>query len=139
MEILIFTVEEQQYGMPLSKIQSVILAAAPTEIHEGPEYFIGVLNIHGSITLVIDFRKLLGLPTKEMELNDKLIVCRIQEKPIALWIDQVEYIKHCQEKNLIAAEQILPDIRNLQYVLKEEDRFVFLYDLERMVSFKVEF
>lgn len=134
MDILIYTVDQQHYGIPIDIIKSVVLAAETTPIPKSKEYFLGALNLHGNITPVIDLRKLLDLPTREIELQDKFIVCHIQNKQIALWIDQVILIKHCQESELIPAEQFLPDVKNLQYVLKDNEKIILLYDFEKILK-----
>lgn len=134
MEILIYTIDEQQFGIPIELIKSVVLAAETTAIPQASEYFLGALNLHGDIIPVIDLRKLFDLPAKEVEVQDKFIICLIQDKKIALWIDQVTHIKQYKETDLIPAEQFLPDVNNLQYVLKDNEKITLLFNLEKILK-----
>lgn len=135
MDILICSIEEQQIGLELDKIHSVILAVETTVIPNAPDYFLGAINVHGQITLVIDMHKFLGKSTRELKLEDQFILCDIHQKQVALWVDNVKNIKHFKQEEFIPAEQILPDLPGLQYVLKEDGRIILIYDLEKLLPF----
>lgn len=133
MDILVYSIEEQQYGIELSKINSVILAVEITPLPNAPDHFLGAINVHGQITLVLDMRKLLGWPKKEMDVKDQFILCNIQQKQVILWVDSVKLIKHYNEEELMPAENYFPHLMGLKYVLKDEGQMIFLYDLEKLL------
>jgi len=137
MDILVCSIQGQRYGLDLNKVQSVVLAVESTELPNAPDYFLGAINVHGEITLVVDMRKLFGLPIKELEINDHFILCKIHKKQVALWVDQVKHIKHYREEEFIPAEQVLPELSGLQYVLKEEGQITLVYDLEKILPSNV--
>lgn len=133
MDILVYSIEEQQYGLELCKINSVILAVEITPLPHAPDHSLGAINVHGQITLVLDMRKLLGWPKREVASKDQLILCNIHQKQVALWVDSVKLIKHYKEEELIPAKEIFPDLVGLQHVLKDEGLMIFLYDLEKLL------
>jgi purine-binding chemotaxis protein CheW len=133
MDILICTVEGQQIGLALNKVHSVVLAVETMPLPNAPHHFLGAINVHGEITCVIDMRKLLGLKAKELDINDQFILCNIHQKQVALWVDCVKNIKQVKTDEFIPAEQVLPDIKALQYVLKENDQMILVYDLEKLI------
>lgn len=134
MDILVCSIEGQQIGLELNKVNSVILAVETTTLPNAPDYFLGAINVHGRITLVLDMRKLLGEPLRKLELKDQFILCKIHQKQVALWVDNVKHIKQYKDDEFIPAEQILPDLLGLQYVLKEDGQMILIYDLEKLFS-----
>lgn len=104
-----------------------------TPIPNAPDHFLGAINVHGEITLVINLRKLLGEPLKELEVKDQFILCNIHQHQVALWVDHVKHIKRYRKEEFIPAEQILPDFLGLEYVLKEDAQIILVYDLEKLL------
>lgn len=135
MDILVCLIDEQLYGFGLDKINSVVLAAETTLLPNAPDFFFGAINVHDEITPVINMRKLLKLPTRELELKDQFILCNVHRKQLALWIDSVKCIKNYKEEAFIPAQQFLPDLIGLKYILKEEEQMIFIYDLEKLIPF----
>lgn len=133
MDILVCLIAEQQIGLELDRIHSVVLAVETTPLPNAPDYFVGAINVHGQITLVIDMHKLLGGAKRELKLEDQFILCDIHQKQVALWVDSVKSIKHFKKEELIPADQVLPDLLGLQYVFKEDGQIILIYDLEKLL------
>ena len=73
-EILVFEVEGQQFGVRSADVVQVLRAASLSPLPQAPEAIEGVLNLRGSLVPVLDTRRLLGLPAKVMQHTDHLIV-----------------------------------------------------------------
>lgn len=133
MDILVCSIEGQQIGLVLAKINSVVLAVETTPLPNAPDHFLGAITVHGLITPVLNMRKILGEPIRELEVQDQFILCNIHQKQVALWVDKVKYVRHCKEEEFIPAEQILPDLMGLQYALKDNGQIILIYDLEKLL------
>lgn len=133
MDILVCAIEEKQIGLELNKINSVVLAVQTTKLPNAPDHLLGAINVHGQITPVLNMRKLLGGSLRELDVNDQFILCNIHQKQVALWVDNVKYIKQYKAEEFIPAEQFLPDLLGLQYVLKEDGNIILIYDLEKLI------
>jgi purine-binding chemotaxis protein CheW len=133
MDILVCSIEEQKIGLELDKINSVVLAVETTPVPHASDYFLGAINVHGSVAPVLNMRKLLGLPAKELEIKDHFILCTIHEKQAALWVDSVLYVKNYEEE-LLPADSYLPNLAGLQYLVKEKDgQIILIYNLEKLL------
>lgn len=133
MHILIWKIENQQYAIDLAVVDYILLAAAITRLPHAPDYILGALNVHGQVIPVINMRKLLGLPEKEIETKDYFILAHVHQKPAILWVDNVERVRLCKEKELISAQEVLPDLEAVDHVLKENGQIILLYDLEKLI------
>lgn len=58
---LIFRLGESQYAIPLSDVKEVIGLPKMVSLPGSPDYFLGLMNLRGSVISTIDLRKKLGL------------------------------------------------------------------------------
>jgi purine-binding chemotaxis protein CheW len=61
---LIFSVEKESYGIPITKVQEVIRYMPITRLHEASRFLKGVVNLRGKIIPIIDMRLKFGLSEK---------------------------------------------------------------------------
>lgn len=133
MNILIWVIENQQYAVDLAKIDSVLLACEVTYLPNAPDDILGAINVHGQIVPVINMRQLLGLPKKEIEIQDHFILVHVHEKQMALLVDNVKGVRPCIQKELIPAHEVLPNLEAVEHVLKENGQIVLLYNLDKLI------
>lgn len=70
-KFLIFTVENENYAIPIFKVQEVIRYTPITPLHETSNFLKGVINLRGKIIPIIDMRLKFGL--KEVSYNDRTV------------------------------------------------------------------
>lgn len=136
MDILVCSIDKQQIGLELNKINSVVLAVETKQFadNSSKKYFLGLINVHGLITVVLNMRELLGLPMRELEIRDQFIICNLHHKQAALWVDRAMYVKRYKEEEFVPANQVLPHIVGLQYVIKEEnEQIILIYNLDELL------
>jgi len=73
-QIVVFTLDEQLFALPLIVVLKVIHALEIRHLPEAPEIISGIINVRGKIIPVVDIRKRLGILTREIDLNDRLII-----------------------------------------------------------------
>lgn len=133
MNILICSIENQQYAFDLAKIERIVLAVEVTPLPNSPEYIFGAINLNGQVIPVINLRSLLGLPLKTLEIKDHFILCHAHGNKIALWVDKVKKVKTCNETELIPAKESFSELKSVEYVLKDDDEITLFYDLEKLL------
>lgn len=88
MEILLFEVAGQRFGIRSADVREVLRAASLTNSPTAPDAIEGLLNLRGRIVPVLDLRMMLNLAPKEMRHVDHLIVLQSQEHQFALRVDR---------------------------------------------------
>lgn len=68
---LIFTINTEIYGVPISKVREVIRFVTITPLHEASKFLKGVINLRGRIIPIIDMRAKFGI--QEKDYNDRTI------------------------------------------------------------------
>lgn len=87
---LVFLLENRKYALDLDVVERVVPAAGTTPLPEAADHLQGLINIAGHVVPVINMRGLLGLPGREMELEDRFVLARGQGRLMALHVDMVE-------------------------------------------------
>jgi len=67
----VFTLDNERYAVPISKVQEVIRFTPITPLHDVNPFLKGVINLRGKIIPVIDMRLKFGLPEKPY--NDRTV------------------------------------------------------------------
>ncbi len=136
MDILIYTIDDQKFALNLTSVDRVILPVEMTPIHSPRKDVMGAINIHGDVIPVINMRLLLNIPMKEMDLNDHFILCHMDHSRVALWVDSVKMVREAIEKELIPAQEVMPELDAVEYVLKDDEQITLLIDLEKLLHYE---
>ncbi len=86
---LIFSIGAEKYIIDIDVVEGIIENKRPTPIPGAPPYIPGILNIRGTLTVLVDFRKLIGA---ESERKFRIILANIDGKKLGLMVDSVEDI-----------------------------------------------
>ncbi|HDZ91045.1 MAG: purine-binding chemotaxis protein CheW [Deltaproteobacteria bacterium] len=131
----VFSLDGQRYALTLAAVQKVIRAVQITPMPDAPEGVLGVINMGGHIIPVLDLRKRLHLPDREMALNDRIVICKGFSRKMAFVVDLVEGVVEFAPEELDEAVQILPNMEHfIEGIGKLNEDVVLIYDLDRLFS-----
>jgi len=136
--LIVFALDRQRYALPLPVVDRVVRMVAITPLPKAPDIVLGVVNIQGRIIPVIDMRRRFRLPEREIVLTDQLVVAHTVRRPVALVADAVQDVITCAEQSLIAAENILPQVKYVEGVVKLTDGLILIHDLDKFLSLEEE-
>jgi len=109
LQLVTFSLDQQLFALPLKEVARVIWIVEITPLANPPPAILGVIQISHNTIPVINTRKVMGLPIKELELSDQLLICNRDQGSIALLVDRTEkvltiskdIINHINVKNSI--------------------------------------
>ena len=87
--LLSFEIDGFRFGVHLESVQKVVQAVEIQPVPDLPNILLGVINVHGNITPVLNTRKRLGLPEKTLELSDFFVIANEGGQQIALIADSI--------------------------------------------------
>ncbi|MEJ5273455.1 MAG: chemotaxis protein CheW [Spirochaetota bacterium] len=117
---LIFSIAEEHYAIPISKVQEVIQFLPITPLHNTNAYLKGVINLRGKIIPIIDMRLKFGI--EEIQYNERtiFIITQIsgisQTNSVGLAVDKVMEVVEIDESNI----EKTPDIG-----FKSKNKYLF--------------
>lgn len=136
--LIVFALDRQRYALPLPVVDRVVRMVAITPLPKAPDIVLGVVNIQGRVIPVIDMRRRFRLPEREIALTDQLVVAHTVRRPVALVADAVQDVITCAEQSLITAENILPQVKYVEGVVKLTDGLILIHDLDKFLSLEEE-
>lgn len=137
-QFVVFSLDEQRFALPLPVVERVLRMVEITPLPKAPDIVAGVVNVQGRIVPVIDIRKRLRCPAREIALTDQLIIAQTSMRLVALQVDSVGGLIERPKGAVIDAAEIVPGTGYLEGVAKLEDGLVLINDLETFLSLEEE-
>ncbi len=138
MQLLAFSVGDYRYALPLSAVKRIVRAVEVTPLPDAPDTILGLINVQGQIMPVLNMRRRLGLPEREVNLSDRLIIGHTSKRTVALLVDAVSGVIEPKGQEVITAEKILPGAGCVGEVAKLAEEIVLVQDLDTFFSFEEE-
>jgi purine-binding chemotaxis protein CheW len=137
-QIIVFTLDELLYALPLPAVVKVIHAIEIRHLPKAPEIIAGIINVKGQIIPVADIRKRFGLAAHEIDPDDRLIIADTGKREVAILVDTVTGIRDLAPGQLNQARETLPFAEYLKGIAKIDDELILIYDLEQFLSLEEE-
>ena len=106
LQVLVFYVGAEQYGLELTHVASVIPPVCCTPVPGAPATLAGIIDVQGEIRPVLDFRRMLGLAASAGEPSGEtspVIIFQRKGRRLGLLVDRVETIRSIPRSDLRAA------------------------------------
>ena len=100
---LTFFVDEEQYGIDISKIKEIIAPIAITQVPKTPDFVKGVINLRGSIIPVVDIRLKFDMKARDMNKETAIIIYEVDRVSIGFIVDKVEDVLTFDDKHISEA------------------------------------
>lgn len=133
---VIFKLGIEYYGIPINNVLSIERISKITRIPNSPKYVLGLINLRGDVVPVIDLRLKVGLESKEVDNNTRIIIVKEDETVIGLMVDSSSEVLELHEDNIDKAP-VSDSNELLSYVNgigKTSDRMLILLSLERLLE-----
>jgi purine-binding chemotaxis protein CheW len=90
--LVVFQVGDQFYGAPVEMVAEIMPLVAVSPIPQMPHDWLGVANIRGRVTPVVDMHVRLGMPAEPPRLSSPLIILREDRRQVAILVDRIEQV-----------------------------------------------
>ncbi|EHM10551.1 chemotaxis signal transduction protein [Thermanaerovibrio velox DSM 12556] len=85
---LVMRIASRYLALPIQQVVRAVPAALLSPpAGKGP--VAGILNLEGEMIPVIDPREIFGVPKKEMDTSDAIVLAQWGDQVIGIWVDQV--------------------------------------------------
>ncbi len=84
-----FSVGDRYVGIPVDRVQEVLMAQPLTPVPLAHEHISGLLNLRGQIVTAIDLRARLGLPARAADAPSANVIVTSDGGPLSLLVDRL--------------------------------------------------
>jgi purine-binding chemotaxis protein CheW len=131
--VIVLALDEWRLALPLAAVERVVRAVEVAPLPGAPDVVHGVVNMQGRVLPVINLRRRCGLPDREIDPGDQIVVAHTSRRSVALAVDSALVVE-CGREAFTAGEEILPRRTYVQGVVKCVDRLVLVCDPERLLN-----
>ncbi len=127
-----FLLNENEYIIPILKVQEIIKIPQITKMPGVPYYVEGVTNLRGRVIPIINLKRILNL-TEEQEGN-KVVVISTGRITFGALVDNITGVVNIDEKSIEPAEEFLKHGDNhIEGVARIDDRLLILLDIKKLI------
>ncbi|SEU25067.1 chemotaxis protein CheW [Stigmatella erecta] len=113
MRHVIFRVEKERYGLPLSAVREVVVPPERfTRVPRAPPAVSGVMNFRGRVVTVVEMRQLLSLPAGQNPPARVLLLDR-GRRDLGFLVTDVEGIEALERVSAAAPGKTVPAVRGV--------------------------
>lgn len=136
LQIVTFRVGDEDFSVPILKVQEIIRMSEITKVPRSPDFVEGVINLRGKVIPVIDLRKRFGLEVTEKTNETRTIVVDCEGKVVGLIVDSVSEVLRLSQSTVEPPPDIVGgvDSEYISGVGKLNDRLVILLDIDKVLS-----
>ncbi len=131
---LTFFIDDEQYGLDISRIKEIIALMSITRIPKTPDFVKGVINLRGSIIPVIDIRLKFGMPAKEETVETAIVIYEIDSVSIGFIVDRVDDVFSIDTDTISAAPDFGTSIDTtfISGIAEIEEGIIMILDLKNI-------
>jgi purine-binding chemotaxis protein CheW len=111
LEILVFSLAGETYGLETRHVREVCQLKDLTELPCTPPFVAGVMNLRGQILAIVDLRKFFELPARGLTGFNRVIVLRDGDNEFGLLADSVDGVRPVAASDL---EEALPTLTGIR-------------------------
>lgn len=138
LQVVSFTLGEEFFGAPITKIQEIIRYTNVVKIPRSPEFIEGIINLRGRVIPVIDMKTRFNMAdiNKKNSSSSRIIVAEIGKARVGLTVDSVSKVIRADWANLEKAPSIVSEVDQqfITGVLKTGNEMLLILDLDRIFT-----
>lgn len=132
--IVVFHVDGLRCSLPAAGVREILPALAVRPQPGRPPFVAGTIDLRGTPVPVLDVRVRFGRAARPMCLSDRLTLARAHDRPLALWVDDVEDLTACAPADRVATGALVVGDRSLVGVATSAGGLTAIRDLEASVT-----
>lgn len=135
-EYLTFTLDREEYGIDILKVQEIRGYEKPTRIANSPAFIKGVVNLRGVIVPIVDLRIKFNLGEPTYDQFTVVIILNIGKRVVGIVVDGVSDVIQFSSDSLRPAPEFgsALDTRYIVGLGTIDERMIIVVDIEKLMS-----
>jgi purine-binding chemotaxis protein CheW len=135
LHLLTFTLDREEYGIPVTQVREVIRVNSITRVPQVPAHVRGVTNLRGRILAVVEIRTRLGLTEGVVTPSSRIVVVEVRGRVLGLLVDRVAQVTKVPVDSVVPPpeEVVTAETDFLTGVARWDSRLIMLLDLDKVL------
>lgn len=133
MQYIGFIMNNNEYTIPILKVQEIINMPRLTKMPQTPLYIEGITNLRGRIIPIVNLKKLVGLNGGD-SIGEKVIVVTSGRITFGVLVDGITGVVNIEDSEIEPTENIMKShIDQVSGVAKVDDRLITILDTKKLI------
>lgn len=139
--MVVFKLGPNEYALKVDEVREVLKLQDITALPNSPDYVIGVTNIRGEITPIIDLRKKLNISGYYGEDNKRdkemlVMVVEIDGVPVGILVDAVNDVMQIPKENIEKVDGIGSNmgVDYIEGIGKIDNRLIIILNIGKLIK-----
>jgi len=135
-QLVVFELDGELYGVDISRVQEIDRIQSITVVPQVSSFIVGIINLRGHITPVVDLRTRFGLPAAQDTALTRIVVVKADSQWVGLVVDAVSEVLRVPGSAVEPPSALVTDAETafLRGIAKLDDRLILLLDLDRILD-----
>ena len=136
MQLVSFRLDEEEYGIEITKVQEIILLGEITRVPQTPNFIKGLINLRSMVIPIVDLRLRFGIPEQTPTDNTRIMVVNVAGKTIGIVVDAVSEVLRIARGQITPPPPTVAGLGRdyLTGLAKLEKRLLILLDIDRLLT-----
>ena len=132
--LVVWTLGPLRCALRVGVVERVVPAMELTPLPHAPGSVSGIVNVQGRVIAVIDMRARFGLPERDLQLGDQMLLAHTARRWIGFFVDAVQGVVDEPDQAMVPASDIGAPMSSIASVVKLADGLILIQDLDRLLS-----
>ena len=137
-QLVIFKIAGEEFGVDINEVKEIIRWTDVTRIPNTDAYIKGVINLRGSIVVVNDLAMKMGLPSKEIDDDTRILVVEVGNNTVGMIVDSATEVLRLDAEKVKDAPSMITSGIDSSFIdgvgVLGEDRLLTLLDLSKVMG-----
>ncbi|NUQ61650.1 MAG: purine-binding chemotaxis protein CheW [Pirellulales bacterium] len=135
-QFLTFTLEDEEYGIEILRVQEIKGYSKIRPIPNAPDYVKGVMNLRGTVVPVIDLRCRFRMPHADYNQFTVIIVVSVGSRVVGLVVDAVSDVLNIPTDQVEETPEVSGDLDTSFFrgMGKVGEKLVLLLNIDKLIA-----
>ena len=137
-QLVLFKIANEDFGVDINEVKEIIRWEDVTKIPNTDSHIKGVINLRGNIIVINDLAMKLGLPSKEIDDDTRILVVEMGDKTVGMIVDSATEVIRLSGDKIQSTPSMITSNIDHNYIegvgLLNEKRLLTLLDLSKVLD-----
>lgn len=134
MNLLVFSLGDQRFALPVSVVHETLAAVAITPLPAAPAVVSGVIDVRGEVVPVYDLHVRFGRPPRPVRISEHFVLADAGKRLVALRVDRVLELVEVPAHDVASARPDDSRMKHVAGIVRLPDGLALLQDLSAFLS-----
>jgi purine-binding chemotaxis protein CheW len=135
-QLVVFKLATEEYAIDIGHVSEIRKMMPITRVPKTPEYYLGVMNLRGSVLPVIDLKQRLDLPNTQKTEDSRIIILRVDDIPFGVTVDAVSEVSIIEKADIEPPSSIDTNVES-KFVIgvgKHNNRLLIMLSVNEIIG-----